>query len=193
MTRRAAVKSPIPTKERILEAAIYRFSRQSYETTGLRDIAVDAEVDVALVHRCFGSKKQLFAEAVHAQVRPAELLETAGGNLVESLVAQIFLHDDARHRCETSPFDIMHQSLSSAEARDVLRDFITTEIVPLIATELKSAHPSRTACVIVAYLIGVGVLRNVLEIEPMRDEAGGWLETFSKEVVSAVVRDDFSI
>lgn len=187
MSRRAAVKSPIPTRERILDAAIFRFSRQSYETTGLRDIAVDAEVDVALVHRCFGSKKQLFAEAVHALIRPEELLHSAGGDIVNSLVGQIFLHDEARHRNEISPFDIMNHSLSSVDARDVLRDFITKEILPLIAAKLDTSNPNRTACVIVAYLLGAGMLRNVIDIEPMRDDAGGWLEAFSKKIVTAML------
>ena len=63
------------TRERILEAAIEHFSRRSYEETGLREIASAAQVDVAYVHRCFGSKKRLFADAVSAAVRPKELLE----------------------------------------------------------------------------------------------------------------------
>ena len=63
------------TRERILEAAIEHFSRRSYEETGLREIASAARVDVAYVHRCFGSKKRLFADAVSAAVKPKELLE----------------------------------------------------------------------------------------------------------------------
>ena len=190
MPRRAAVKSQLPTRERILDAAIFRFSRQSYETTGLRDIAADAEVDVAYVHRCFGSKKQLFGEAVQALIRPEEILDTAGGDVANRLAAQIFVHDDARHRNEISPFDIVNHSLSSVEARDVLRDFITKEILPLIAANLPTSNPTRNACFVVAYLTGMGILRNVIDVEPLRDEPGGWLDAFSKKIITAMLKDD---
>lgn len=190
MPRRAAVKSQLPTRERILDAAIFRFSRQSYETTGLRDIAADAEVDVAYVHRCFGSKKQLFAEAVQAVIRPEGILDTAGGDVANRLAAQIFVHDDARHRSEISSFDIVNHSLSSVEARDVLRDFITKEILPLIAANLPTSNPTRNACFVVAYLTGMGILRNVIDVEPLRDEPGGWLDAFSKKIITAMLKDD---
>ena len=58
------------TRERILKAAMLRFSTYSYEETGLRDIATDVGVDTAYVHRSFGSKEKLFREAVDAIVRP---------------------------------------------------------------------------------------------------------------------------
>ena len=58
------------TRERILKAALLRFSTHSYEETGLRDIASDVGVDMAYVHRSFGSKEKLFREAVKAMLRP---------------------------------------------------------------------------------------------------------------------------
>ncbi len=54
------------TRDRILKAAILRFSTHSYDHTGLRDIAADVGVDMAYVHRSFGSKEKLFYEAVKA-------------------------------------------------------------------------------------------------------------------------------
>jgi len=49
--------TPQSTVDRILAAAVKRFATNSYEATGLRDIASDAGVDVAYVHRRFGSKE----------------------------------------------------------------------------------------------------------------------------------------
>ncbi|WP_018267634.1 TetR/AcrR family transcriptional regulator [Methylosinus sp. LW4] len=54
------------TRERILQAALARFGSASYEDVKLRDIAAEFGVDVALVHRAFGSKEQLFAAALTA-------------------------------------------------------------------------------------------------------------------------------
>lgn len=58
-TRNAAA-----TRDAILASACRHFARESYENVGVRDIARDAGVDPALVSRYFGSKEQLFREAL---------------------------------------------------------------------------------------------------------------------------------
>lgn len=57
-------RSGAATRRRIIDAAAARFARQSFEETGLREIAADAGVDVAYVHRSFGSKERLFEETL---------------------------------------------------------------------------------------------------------------------------------
>lgn len=79
------------TRDRILSAAIVQFSRRSYEEVGLRDIAAVAGVDVAYVHRSFGSKEQLFAEAVRRATAVDRVVSTAGSDLPRSLARQILL------------------------------------------------------------------------------------------------------
>ncbi len=64
-----ALQTAATTWQHILEAATVRFAHYSYEDTRLRDIAADVDVDVAFVHRSFGSKAQLFSEAVNAAAR----------------------------------------------------------------------------------------------------------------------------
>ena len=61
-------RAPVQTtsgKERILNAAMLLFARMPYSDTSLRDIAA-AEVDVAYVHRAFGSKAEIFRHALLA-------------------------------------------------------------------------------------------------------------------------------
>ncbi|MGL4263414.1 MAG: TetR/AcrR family transcriptional regulator, partial [Afipia sp.] len=53
-------------KERISNAAMLLFARMPYCDTSLRDIAAAAEVDVAYVHRSFGSKAEIFRHALAA-------------------------------------------------------------------------------------------------------------------------------
>ena len=48
------------TRARILQAAIELFSNSAYDMVRSRDIARRAEIDVALINRYFGSKKELF-------------------------------------------------------------------------------------------------------------------------------------
>ena len=53
-------------KERILASAMLLFARMPYSDTSLRDIAAAAGVDVAYVHRAFGSKAEIFRQALLA-------------------------------------------------------------------------------------------------------------------------------
>ncbi|MEN8189347.1 MAG: TetR/AcrR family transcriptional regulator [Thermodesulfobacteriota bacterium] len=51
-----------PPKERILHAAVHLFARQGFAATGLRELAGQAEVNLAMINYFFGSKKGLLKE-----------------------------------------------------------------------------------------------------------------------------------
>ena len=59
------------TRDRILAAAREEFSERGYDKTSVRGIAKAAGVDSALVHHYFGTKEQVFQEAVEAVFAPA--------------------------------------------------------------------------------------------------------------------------
>jgi AcrR family transcriptional regulator len=52
------------TRQRILAAASALFSQDIYKNVGTRDIASAAGVNLTLINRYFGSKKQLFSEVI---------------------------------------------------------------------------------------------------------------------------------
>ena len=162
----------IPVRARILQAAVQRFARNSYEETGLRDIAADAGVDVAYAHRCFGSKDQLFAQAVLASTGMQHVLAEEPRDLSRHLSAQVFHRDGQATPREIGPLDIIIHSLSSPAASRVVRDCIMREFVAPLGARLDDPAAMRAA-VIAALLAGVGILRNVLEIAPLREGAGG--------------------
>ena len=56
--------TPIPAKERILNAARRQFAVTGFRATTLRAIAAEAECDVALIPHYFGSKERLFRAAI---------------------------------------------------------------------------------------------------------------------------------
>jgi AcrR family transcriptional regulator len=60
---KSARRGAVVTRAAILAAARSHFISQNYENVGLRDVARDAGIDVALIGRYFGSKKGLY-EAV---------------------------------------------------------------------------------------------------------------------------------
>ena len=46
--------------------------------TSISAVAADAGVDAALVHHYFGTKRQLFAAAIHLPIDPMEILGPCG-------------------------------------------------------------------------------------------------------------------
>jgi AcrR family transcriptional regulator len=182
--RRRSTTPKIPTRDRILDAAIRRFARTSYEQTGLRDIAADAGVDVAYVHRCFGSKERLFAEAVRTAMEPADVL-TAGADDLARKLAKHVVSTQARRAVG---LDIIVRSLSSPEASRVLRQSILNDFLIPLAGKLDEA-PRRLA-LIVAFMAGVDIFRNVLRIPPLLERNVGELESLIASTISSILSSD---
>lgn len=177
------------TRERILEAAIQRFARHSYEQTGLRDIAADVGVDVAYVHRCFGSKEKLFTEAIRASVGPGRgIPDAAEEDLGRALARQALTREGRRGHRRIGPLDIAVRSLSSPKAASILRDYILDEFIGPLSARLGDPSPRRAALV-AALLAGLGILKDVLEIEPLRETGG--LEKLIASVITDMLGEPF--
>jgi AcrR family transcriptional regulator len=158
------------TRERILEAAIAHFSSRSYEETGLRDIAATAGVDVAYVHRTFGSKQRLFAEAVSAAVKLDELFEGSSDEIPSILAWDVL----ATRGTRAKGLDIILNSIASREAGPIVRDFYAKEAVEPLAVKLGLSVMQ--AALIAALITGVATLRNVVGLASLSEPAGGELE-----------------
>ena len=124
-------------KARILRAAMLLFARQPFSETSLRDIAAEAQVDVAYVHRAFGSKIEIFQQALHELhvVDP----ETDHGapmdpdHLIERISELALLRNPLRVE-EVEPLHLIIRSCACSEARDILADFMETHFArPLAA------------------------------------------------------------
>jgi len=90
------------TRKAILEAAKVHFARSGYEGAFLRDIAIDAGVDAALINRYFGGKEGLFAEVLKRSIRSYKLSlfegdrEKVGHELAQSFATQSAHHNEDR-------------------------------------------------------------------------------------------------
>jgi AcrR family transcriptional regulator len=156
-------------------------SAKSIEQTGLRVIAADVGVDVAYVHRCFGSKKRLFAEAVRAAMQPADLLTGPADDLAVRL-ANHLLSKRVRRR---PGLDILIRSLSSPEASPVVRQFLQSDFISPLAEKLDEAPTGRIA-LITAFLAGLAIFRNVLRIAPLLEAEGGELESLIANTIGFI-------
>lgn len=174
------------TRDRILSAAIQRFSRQSYEATGLRDIAADVGIDVAYVHRSFGSKERLFAAAVAASIQPERFLVGSPGELAATLTQQVLARDLMHGSDEIGPLDIVIHSLSSPDASRVLREVIIGNFIDPLAAKLDQDN-AMPASLIAALLVGVGILRSVIGVAPLLQTEGGELQRMITDAIEAMM------
>ncbi|WP_441472713.1 TetR family transcriptional regulator [Bosea sp. RAF48] len=151
------------TRERILQAAMLHFSQHSYEGTKLRDIAGSAGVDVALVHRSFGSKEELFASTLEAAFdsRFDEALDAPDPAV--SLAALFFAPRLDPKLGLIDPMDIVVRSLGHERAGPVLRDFVRLRFSTHLTEKLGPAQPERVA-MILACFGGLAVFDDILSI-----------------------------
>jgi AcrR family transcriptional regulator len=180
--RRGRPAAANDTRERILKAAIEQFSKRSYEEAGLRDVAAAAKVDVAYVHRCFGSKKRLFAEAVSSAVKPTELLEGSPVKISGTLAWDVLATRGARAK----GLDIILNSMANREARPIVRDFYAYEAVKPLAEKLGVS--TMHAGVIVALITGVATLRNVVGLAALSEPDGGELERLLAHLIRVTIQ-----
>ncbi len=177
------------TRQRILEAAILRFSENSYEATKLRDIATDVGVDVALVHRAFGSKENLFREAVRGAFQGRVLDGAEAADLSKAMAEELFRPRlDAALRL-IDPLDIVTHSLSSVQASPVLREFVLSDYIEPLAARLTGSARQRAALAI-ACLTGVVILRDVLHIEPLLAPPRTELQPLIEKIMRVCLDED---
>lgn len=179
--QRESAPVKITTRDRILNAAIARFSRHSYEATGLRDIAADVGIDVAYVHRSFGSKERLFAAAVEASLQPERFFAGAKADLATDLTNHVLVRDAD----EIAPLDIVVHSLSSPEAASVLREVVVRNFITPLANKLEMSSQT-PASLIASLLLGVGILRSVLGVAPLCDADRAALQQMLAEQVASL-------
>ncbi len=182
MPIKATARIAVGSRDRILNAAIKRFSRNSYERTSLRDIATDVGVDVAYVHRCFGSKDRLFSEAIEASAHVSELVNASKDELAESLASHALAGRGQRDQA----LGIFIHSVSSPEAAPLLRRFILDSVIDPLSEEIGGSSTTQ-ATLIAALLTGVSIFRNMLRLRPLLGAEGGELEALIAQAIQGMI------
>jgi AcrR family transcriptional regulator len=157
------------SREEILAAARHRFSLEGYDGATIRGIAGEAGVDPALVRHYFGSKEHLFIAALDFPADPATVVPgiLAGGrDGLGQRLATFFLEtwDDPSGQ----PFIALMRSVAGNEdASEMLRQFISREVIGRIAAALDLDQPRLRAALAGAHLVGIAMMRYVIHLEPI--------------------------
>ena len=187
MTRAAAEQPPRPRGRRaggedtrgvIVAAARARFAADGYEKASLRAIARAASVDAALVHHYFDDKAALFAAAMHLPENPRDVVTRvlAGdpGRVGERLAGSFFDVWDSPSGGEGIEA-LVRAAVSHDEAARMLREFLSREIFGRVAVGLGAPDADLRAALATSQMVGLAMVRYVLQIEPVASAPAGQL------------------
>jgi AcrR family transcriptional regulator len=143
------------TRAALLQSARAHFIAEGYEGLGLRQIAADARVDVALVGRYFGSKEKLFIEVLRQAFRPELLVagsrESFGQRVMEAL------YRENPHQYVLEHFLLMIRALTVPSRIKSLRVIVNTEFIHPFAKWLGGKNALVRASLISTLLSGVAL------------------------------------
>ena len=182
MTATATSRPKTSSRERILKAAVKRFSQNSYERTSLRDIAGDVGIDVSYVHRCFGSKEKLFTEAIRDAADMTDLI----AGTPEEIAASMAQRAVSSRPPKGQALGIFIHSISSPEALPILRQFVLETAIEPMSGRIGDAS-ARRATLAMALLTGVTLFRNVIRVKPFVESDEDELRALIAGVLGAVL------
>lgn len=152
----------------ILDAAREQFAEKGYVGASVRGIARQADVDPALVHHYFGTKEQVFVEAMALPFDPAEMLPAAlagdPSGLGERLV-RLFLRVWADPDFRTPMLGMVRSAFTSEQGAMMLREFVGSALLSRVGAAAP-VEPLRVEAA-AAQMVGVVILRHVVRLEPL--------------------------
>ena len=155
------------TREAILAAARMAFARESYEQVGVREIAAVAGVNGALVIRYFGSKDQLFIEAVTQKFSLGDLLSGERSQAGERLARYVLQKDASGDSLD--PIITLLRSATHPQASVLLQQGLEDGFIRPLAQWLGGEQAVLRAGLIAAYLTGLTVSRFVIRIKSLSE------------------------
>ncbi|GAA1236245.1 AcrR family transcriptional regulator [Microbacterium phyllosphaerae] len=158
------------SRERIIAAAVDEFGEHGYDGSTIRSIATRADVDSALVHHYFGTKADLFAEAVGIPLRPdidvpaivAGPRDAVGERLVR-YVLEAFEQPDIRRRGVM----LIRTAIGSRLTTPLLAEFLARELIGKIAKSIGVADADLRATLVASQIAGLLLTRYVLKLAPI--------------------------
>ncbi|MFG1931451.1 TetR/AcrR family transcriptional regulator [Mycobacterium sp. NPDC048908] len=173
------------TREAILESAIRSFARAGYDGVGVRDIAGEAGVTAMMVNRYFGSKEQLFAEAVEVSFAPAAVIGTDPKTLAHEAATTLV----ARTNPDAEPLDpflIMLRSVSNPRAVEIVRDAIERHVGRRLAGQLPEPGRGVRTEAMLSAIAGILLMRRVMHTRALNEADADQLVNVLEAMFTAI-------
>jgi AcrR family transcriptional regulator len=158
------------SRDAVLAAAKNRFAEDGYEKTTLRAIARDAHVDPSMVLYLFGSKADLFREALRLIIDP-DLLVAAmtadEGDIGSRLVAQ-YLRIWESPETATSMAAMLQSATSNGDAQEAFRTFMREYVLTAVSGVIGGDERARLRAMLAATnLVGTALMRYIIKVPPL--------------------------
>lgn len=163
------------TRGRILEAARELFASRTYAATTIRAVAAAADVNPALVHHFFGTKRDLFAATVQLPEQltgqlPVLIADDADGTAdAGRRIVHLYLTMWQQPETGRVLAAMVRSGMSDPEAADILKQALTETILgPLVAASGRD-QPGLRITLAATHLVGLAMGRHILALQPLTD------------------------
>jgi AcrR family transcriptional regulator len=160
---------PSQTRDQILRAARDLFAERGYARTTIRSVAAAAGVNQGLVHHYFGSKEQLYREALDLTVDPWEvltrLLDGTPRDRVAAALARQFISSWRDPILGPQLRARARQTYGDPDATSMTRAHLQTVLIPRFANALQV--PQANVAAALSLLIGLTLLDTVVAIDQL--------------------------
>lgn len=162
----AGPRGPAGTRQRIMDAAQDLFAEHGYDHVSVRAIAERAGVNLALINRYYGSKRELFHEVLNASAVFPDLVggdfATLPGRLARYVVGR------ATGALEPTPaVRALLQSSNSPEVRQILAERMRTILFEPMAARISGPEAETVAAIVTAVVSGAQSVRQLLGPDAM--------------------------
>jgi AcrR family transcriptional regulator len=187
-SRKPRPRNAAATRDAILHSAIGHFARAGYDGAGVREIAADAGVTAMLVNRYFGSKEQLFAEAVETSFATPVFIAETSDEIARDAARALAAHS-APGAESVAPFLIMLRSVSNPTAVRTVRAGIERHVGRRLARQLRDPGSQLRSELMLSVIAGVLLMRTLVGTRALRsrnaDELAEILEAVFAQIIDA--------
>jgi AcrR family transcriptional regulator len=187
-----SAETPLPRDERrrrtestILEAARELFAADGFERTTIRGVAARAGVDPALVMQHFGSKEGLFAASTRWSSEHQTILTATTDRLPGAAIADLLSHFEHGEDREAA-VALMRSCLTHPAALAAMRDQVMCERKEAVAAQLDGPDAELRAALFAACMIGLGMARYLIKLEPVASASPADIERLFTPVLQAL-------
>ena len=158
------------TRDALLTAARTEFAERGFDGATVRVIADRAGVDPAMVNHWFGGKEALFTAALDLPIDPSTLVaevvpgdpDRLGERIVERFLT-IWDHTGGGRRLAALVRSVASHETAAAMMRQMISRILVRRVVASVAPDRLELR----ATLVGSQLIGLGMVRYVLRLEPL--------------------------
>lgn len=170
----------------ILAAARELFAADGFERTTIRGVAARAGVDPALVMQHFGSKAALFAASARWSTEHQTILTATADSLPAAAIADLLSHFEQGADGEAA-VALLRSCLTHPAALAAVRDEVMCERKEAVAARLDGPDVELRAALFAACMIGLGMARYLIQLEPVASASAADLERLFTPALRALL------